>query len=84
MIGRAAVAPADPPIVGSRESLLMFVDQLPERAPSGQKKAARRQAAPARGRKGTRAAAPPASAAVAVAEAEQKLARLRTRRQVDA
>jgi phospholipase C len=70
---RARRAVTEPPLVGSREALLMFVDQLPEHVSDTSKKA-RRSAV--RGAKAKRALSPTLS----VAMAEEKLERLRTKR----
>jgi phospholipase C len=70
----AAAAAKAPPITGSREALLLYVDQLPE--PGG--RAPIRAAAMGR-RAGAAAKRMPPTPAVAVAAAEDKLERLRTK-----
>jgi hypothetical protein len=75
----ARVAKA-PPIVGSREALMMFVDQLPEHVPDEEKDALR-AARRGRMRRGMKARAG-ASPALSVARAEEKLERLRVKRQI--
>jgi phospholipase C len=74
-----AMAAREPPIVGSREALLMFVDQLPENVPDTGKKA--RHAA-LRGKQALRGAKAKAQLppTLSVAMAEEKLERLRAKR----
>lgn len=67
-----AKAVKEPPIVGSREALLMFVDQLPDRVSQTDKKAMRPGL---RGMKRKLQRAP--SPTLSVASAEEKLSRLR-------
>jgi phospholipase C len=62
-----ALPAEEPPITGSREALLMFVDQLPDRAPDSSKRVSR--AAKSTGK---------VSPTLSVAAAEAKLAALRT------
>ena len=65
-----ALAAADPPITGSREALLMFVDQLPDHMPDASRKLSR--AAKITGK---------VSPTLSVAAAEAKLDALRTPRE---
>lgn len=67
-------AAKEPPIVGSREALLMFVDQLPERVSETDKKAMRPELRGMK-RKPQRKTSPTLS----VVSAEEKLARLRSK-----
>ena len=69
-------AAKEPPIVGSREALLMFVDQLPERVSETTKKTMRPglRRAKAKGKAKTKV-----SPTLSVAMAEEKLERLRTK-----
>jgi len=78
-VAKGARAIVEPPIVGSREALLMFVDQLPDQVPESAGKTVR--AASTRGRtlRGAKAKTtiPPT---LSVARAEEKLERLRAKR----
>lgn len=71
---KRGTAAKEPPIVGSREALLMFIDQLPERVPETDK-TAKRQGLHSLKRKAQRKPSP----ILSVASAEEKLARLRTK-----
>lgn len=74
-----AVTQPEPPIVGSREALLMFIDQLPDPVP----KVAKKTKLATAGAKSARAMARSSSPEEAVASAQRKLEGLRKKRTVN-
>ncbi len=78
-MARGMRAPAEPPIEGSREALLMYVDQLPEHVSERSKKARRPGL---RGAKATAKGKRELSPQLSVEQAEAKLQRLRSIRKI--
>ena len=76
------MASVEPPIVGSREALLMFIDQLPDPARTKTKRTNVKQAHVPRSKKAMKPVAQ-MSPSNSVAIVEKKLESLRTKRKVD-
>ncbi len=81
-LARGVTAAVEPPIVGSREALLMFIDQLPDRAAAPLKKGDGKQVLRSRAMKSTKPV-PQMSPADSVAAAEKKLESLRIKRSIN-